>query len=158
MFSRPSDPTQRIHIQRLQSAPHTVWSLSLLVSLSQTHTHKHTHTHTHRHYTRTRRQTLCLFPLFTRTTLSQRESVKEPVHTGVKSLTRGRPLTFISNFQKFLMKCCQFVICPLCQTRSSRGLFSYGGGQMCALLSKVQFVRWLSVLCLCVYFPPGIFC
>lgn len=41
--------------------------------------------------------------------------VKGLVHAGVKSPTRGKSLVFISNFQEFLMKCCEVVICPLCQ-------------------------------------------
>lgn len=41
--------------------------------------------------------------------------VKGLVHSGVKSPTRGKSLVFISNFQEFLMKCCEVVICPLCQ-------------------------------------------
>lgn len=58
--------------------------------------------------------------------------VKGLVHAGVKSPTRGKSLVFISNFQEFLMKCCEVVICPLCQASSIWGLFSYVLDQMWA--------------------------
>lgn len=58
--------------------------------------------------------------------------VKGLVHAGVKSPTRGKSLVFISNFQEFLMKCCEVVICPLCQASSIWGFFSYVLDQMWA--------------------------
>lgn len=54
-----------------------------------------------------------------------------PRHAGAKSPTRGKSLVFISDFQEFLMKCCEVVVCPLCHESSTWGLFSYAAGQMC---------------------------
>lgn len=55
-----------------------------------------------------------------------------PRHAGAKSPTRGKSLVFISDFQEFLMKCCEVVICPLCHESSIWGLFSYAAAKCVA--------------------------
>lgn len=54
------------------------------------------------------------------------------VHSGVKSLTRGKSLVFISNFQEFLMKCCEVVICPFARQARGGVCFLTSQGQMWA--------------------------
>ena len=52
------------------------------------------------------------------------------VHAGVKSPTPGESLVFISNFHKFLMKCCEVVVRPFARQARCEGLFSSVAGQM----------------------------
>ena len=57
------------------------------------------------------------------------------VHAGVKSPTPGESLVFISNFHKFLMKCCEVVVRPFARQARCEGLFSSVAGTNVAPLN-----------------------
>lgn len=78
------------------------------------------------------------------TLLPSDKAVKGLVHSSVKSPTRGKSLVFISNFQEFLMKCCEIVICPFARQAKFVVCFLMREAK-CVLTQPRVWVRSLSL-------------